>query len=348
MNPKSAATKSSKAEKRKHDRVYRRIFNRPQIMEEILRKFASGPWVKHLDFSTLAPVPADFIARHLKKYEGDLIWRVRYGRGKDDWFYIFVLLELQSSIQRFMALRLLGYVVQLCEVLLQHGKYLPQRRPVRLLPPVLPVVLYNGEERWTAPLSLAQLFQQVEGFTPPEFQYIVLDVNHYKPEDLQPVDNVTSGVFLLERSNDVEELQHALDELEEIVEDPNLAQDIASLVSDLAIKLNLAAEELPRFKTLEEVRMSLLQRAEKWTQQWLQEGREEGLKEGLEKGLEKGRLAMAKVLKNQLRHQIGELPTWAVERIDRADVDTLEHWAYCAADATSLEEVIPKAEGADL
>ena len=124
--------------------------------------------------------------------------------------------------------------------------------------------------------------------------------------------------------------------MEEIVEDPNLAYDIASLVSDLAIKLNLREEELPQFETLEEVRVSLLQRAEKWTQEWLEEGREEGL----EKGLEKGRLAMAKVLKHHLQLRFGVLPAWATDLIDRADVDTLEAWAYRVLDATSLEDVL--------
>jgi predicted transposase/invertase (TIGR01784 family) len=334
----SGATKKAR---RRHDPIYRRIFNRPQIMKEILSKFASGPWVKHLDFSTLAPVPADFISRYLKKYEGDLIWHVRYGRGPGEWFYIFVLMELQSSVQRFMALRMLGYVVQLCEVLLDHGRYLPQRRPKRLLPPVLPVVLYNGEEPWTAPLSLAELFQKVEGFTPPDFQYIVLDVNNYKPEELKPVETVTSGVFLLEQSKDIEELQHVLDDLEKIVKDPNLSYDIASLVSDLAIKLNLGSEELPRFETLEEVKMSLIQRAGKWTQEWKEEGRKEGHKEGHKEG---SRLATAKILKNQLQLRFGALPTWALDRIDRTDVDTLERWAYRVFDATSLEGILGEKE----
>ena len=322
-----------KKEQRQHDLVYRRIFNRPQIMEEILRKFVSQPWVGRLDFSTLTPVPADFVSKYLKKYEGDLIWQVRYGPKEGEWFFIFVLLELQSSVQRFMALRLLGYVVQLCEVLLKHGSYLPQRRPKRLLPPILPVVLYNGEEPWTAPLSLSKLFQDLEGFTLPEFEYIVLDVNDYKPEELRPVDTVTSGVFLLERSKDVQELQHVIDELEAVVEDPTLARDIASLVSDLAIKLNLSTEELPRFETLEEVRMSLLQRADKWTQQWMDEG--------IEKGIEKGsRLATVKILKHQLQHRFGDLPAWAMDRIERADVDTLQSWAYRVLEATTLENAL--------
>ncbi|MCP4660464.1 MAG: hypothetical protein GY856_34110, partial [bacterium] len=55
--------KAPEKKKRKHDPVYRRIFNRAQIMEEILRRFATGPWAAHLDFSTLEPVPADFVTK---------------------------------------------------------------------------------------------------------------------------------------------------------------------------------------------------------------------------------------------------------------------------------------------
>jgi predicted transposase YdaD len=336
----NTSQRSSRKRRRKHDLVYRRIFNRPQIMEEILRKFASGPWAERLDFSTLAPVPADFVSRYLKKYEGDLIWHVRYGPEEGEWFFIFVLMELQSTVQRFMALRLAGYVMQLCEVLLAHGNYLPQRRPKRLLPPVLPVVLYNGEEPWTAPLLLSEFFQEVEGFHLPEFEYIVLDVNNYEPEELRPMDTVTSGVFLLERSKDLEELLEVLDELEKIVKDPNLAYDIASLVGDLAIKLNLSPEELPRLETLEDLKVSLIQRADKWTQEWKEEGRKEGLREGLREGRKEGRLAMAKVLKHHLFLRFGDLPAWATERIDRVDVDTLERWTCGVPNATSIEDAL--------
>ena len=347
----------SERENRQHDPIYRRIFNRAQIMEEILSHFVPGLQAEQFDFSTLAPVPSDFIAKYLKKYEGDLIWRVRYGPEGGSWFYVFVLMELQSSVQYFMALRLWGYMCQLCEVLLAHGKYLPQRRPHRLLPPVLPVVLYNGEEPWRAPRSLAQLFQKMEGFTPPDFEFLVLDVNRYSPEQLRPVTNVTSGVFLMEQSQDVMDLQEVLDELEEVVEDPDLAYDLASLVSDLAVKLDLSKEEIPQFKTLEEVRVSLLQRADKWTQQWKEEGLAEGRAEGLTQGLtqgraegrvegltqgraEGGRLVAAKILKSQLRSRFGELSPQAMDRIDRADVDTLERWAQRILDATSTDEVL--------
>ncbi len=231
-----------------------------------------------------------------------------------------------------MTLRLLSYVLQLCEALLEHGQYLAARRPRRLLPPVLAVVLYNGEKPWTAPLSLAELFKPIEGLLPPDFRYVVLDVNRYSPEELRPVEDVTSGVFLMEQSKDVEELELVLDELEGVVEDPGLARDIASLVSDVAIKLELSDEEIPRAENLEEVRMSLLQRAEKWTQQWKAEGEAEGEARGQ-------RLGMARTLKNLVQRRFGDLPGWVVDRVDRADVDTLERWSYLVLDASVLDDV---------
>ncbi len=47
---------------------------------------------------------------------------------------------------------------------------------------------------------------------------------------------------------------------------------------------------------------------------------------------------------SQIQHRFGDLPDQAVDRIDRADVDTLEHWSYRVLDATVLEDVFPEEE----
>ncbi len=327
----------TKKKRRRHEPTYRQIFNRPQIMEELLRRYATGPWADQLDFSTLEPVPARFVTKYLKNREADVIWRVKHGPGDGDWFFVFVLLELQSTVKRFMALRLLLYTLHLCEALLVHKKYLAARRARRLLPPVLPVVLYNGEKRWTAPLSLAELFKPMAGWEPPDFRYVVLDVNRYDPEELRPVSDVTSGVFLMEQSKDVEDLQIVVEELEAVVDDPELAEHVASLLGDVADKLKLSDEETPRFRNLEEIRMSLLQRAEQWPKQWMAEGEKKGEKKGR-------RLGQAKTLKTLARHRWGDLSDSAIERIDRADVDTLDHWTCRLLVVERLEDIFQDAE----
>jgi hypothetical protein len=59
---------------------------------------------------------------------------------------VVVVLEFQSRPDPFMALRLWVYVGLLLQDLVRRGELAPERR----LPPVLPLVLYNGRQRWSA------------------------------------------------------------------------------------------------------------------------------------------------------------------------------------------------------
>ena len=106
---------------RPRDPVHRRIFSHPRMIEEILRRFVTGPWAAQLDFSTLELVPAHYVSRFLSQRESDIVWKVRYGPAEDEWFYVFILMELQSSVQRFMALRLWVYIALLYQHLLNRS-----------------------------------------------------------------------------------------------------------------------------------------------------------------------------------------------------------------------------------
>ncbi len=80
----------------------------------------------------------------------------------------------------------------------------------------------------------------------------------------------------------------------------------------------------------------LEERVARWPKQWLEEGRQKGLEQGLEQGLRKGKVEL---LKDQASYRFGELPEWAVERLDRADVDTLGRWSSRLLEATRLEGI---------
>jgi hypothetical protein len=74
------------------------------------------------------------------------------------------------------------------------------------------------------------------------------------------------------------------------------------------------------------------ERVAKWPKQWLKQGRQEGM----QKGMRKGKAELLKALAGQ---RFGELPPWAVERFDRADVDALDRWSPRLLDAGRLEDV---------
>ena len=72
----------------------------------------------------------------------DRVWRVRF---RDRWLYVLVLLEFQSAVDRTMA-------VPSSPI---HQDLL--RASSGPLPPVLPIVIYDGSERWTAAKDVAGL-----------------------------------------------------------------------------------------------------------------------------------------------------------------------------------------------
>ena len=67
---------------------------------------------------------------------------------------------------------------------------------------------------------------------------------------------------------------------------------------------------------------------------------DEYIEQGRKKGKQEGRQqAGYKILSTQLTHRFGTLPKWATEKIDNADIDTLEKWSLRLLSAKKLDEV---------
>jgi predicted transposase YdaD len=90
-----------------HDNSYKLLFSHPRMVEDLLRGFVREAWVDELDFATLEKVSASFVSDDLRDREDDVIWRVRWGR---DWLYVYLLLEFQSTVDTFMAVRIMTYL----------------------------------------------------------------------------------------------------------------------------------------------------------------------------------------------------------------------------------------------
>ena len=109
-----------------------------------------------LDFSTLAKLPAEWVTEDFRRRHGDQVWRIRFKDAAPDagaGAWLLLLLEFQSRDDPDMALRILGYVVELYRDLEAQGVVRPGTRR----PPVLPVVVHNGASPWRAPVEVAEL-----------------------------------------------------------------------------------------------------------------------------------------------------------------------------------------------
>jgi predicted transposase/invertase (TIGR01784 family) len=115
------------------------------MVEDLIREFVPESWVDKLDFSTLKRVNASFVAPELKGRDGDLLWQLCLRDGSPVYVYLFI--EHQSKVDRFMAVRLMTYIGLLYQALIKENLLTPDGR----LPLVIPIVLYNGEAASTRP-----------------------------------------------------------------------------------------------------------------------------------------------------------------------------------------------------
>ena len=126
-----------------HDAAWKRLFALPCMVEHLLCGFA-GPVGALLDLSTLRALPASWAGPDTEQRHSDAVWRVDYADGSGR--SLVVVLELQSSVDRSMAVRVLRYASMACEAAMRRGET-DADGEVR----VLPVVVYSGRSRWTAP-----------------------------------------------------------------------------------------------------------------------------------------------------------------------------------------------------
>ncbi|EGV27727.1 putative transposase [Thiorhodococcus drewsii AZ1] len=324
-----------------HDPSYKLLFSHRDLVADLIRGFVREDWVQQLDFTTLQRVSEIGISHDLREREDDMIWRLRWG---ERWVYVYLLLEFQSTVDRFMTVRLLTYVGLLYQDLAAAGE-IPAGSP---LPPVLPIVLYNGEKSWWAKTSLDELIEpdlpdQLRRWQP-QVRYLLLDEQRLADTPMAGQRNIAAALFRLENSRRPEDIERVLASLIDWLAAPeqdSLRRAFVVWLKRVLLPARVPGAELPNVNDLQEMRAMLAERVKTWTEEWKQQGLEEGLKQGLEQGLEQGVYrGEARLLRRLLIRRFGVLPAWAEARLEQAGESELEIWADRVLDRDTLEEVL--------
>ncbi|MDR2605394.1 MAG: Rpn family recombination-promoting nuclease/putative transposase, partial [Desulfovibrio sp.] len=117
-----------------HDASYKLLFSHPEMVQSLIRDFVPDEWVREVDFSTLEKQNGSYVADDLRERHEDILWRIKC---RDTWLYIYLLIEFQSSVDPWMAVRILTYIGLLYQDLIKSG----QVKGGDKLPPVFPLVL---------------------------------------------------------------------------------------------------------------------------------------------------------------------------------------------------------------
>lgn len=180
-----------------HDKGYKKLFSNKVIFRQLLETFVDVSWVKDLDFDSCEYLDKSFISDDYKETASDIIHKIKL---KDRELFVVILVEFKSTVERFTSLSISSYVHDF------YQSYIASHNSVRLLPPIFPVLLYNGNSKWTAPTDLGELIEgrEILGEYAPRFKYFKIAINEFAREDLLEIGNVISALFLAEAHYDAD------------------------------------------------------------------------------------------------------------------------------------------------
>lgn len=321
-----------------HDSGYRKLFSNTTIFKQLLETFVNQDWVKDVDFDSATPLNRTFVSNEYKERETDLIQKVKI---KNQDAYIYILIEFQSSIQKFMAVRVLHYITNF------YIYYIENNKNVSKLPVVFPIVLYNGDNKWTAPENINNLIDNniLLNEYGLNFKYFKISENDYSKDFLIKASNIVSTLFLTEAHFDIEVIKKAFEELFDKESDKQAMSIFFNWYEQYTNNSKMDSSNFNEiakvYTNKSEVKSMLSTALEKQRNSFKEEGKAEGRAEGRAEGKAEGKLEAIKNLSEKLlSKKIGSLPIEIKSKIDSCnDVKKLEKIVDNIFDISDFSEV---------
>jgi predicted transposase/invertase (TIGR01784 family) len=198
-----------------HDKAYKEIFPNKEDFHEFLRDFVDNTIAEKIDRDSLILVDKSFILPDYAEIESDLIYKGKIG-GSD--VIIYILLEFQSSVDYRMATRLFFYMSSIWrDIVTDTPKKIYEIKDFKL-PPILPIVVYNGEDKWTADRTFAEEVAKSELLKDYQinFKYPLIEINSFDKKSLYETETLISAFFALDQNIDWTEFLTRLIEISEL------------------------------------------------------------------------------------------------------------------------------------
>jgi predicted transposase/invertase (TIGR01784 family) len=187
-----------------YDKTYTKLFSHKRVTGDFIRGFIKEDFAG--DIELVEKMETKFITKRYKKYESDLIWKARF---KEKEIYLYILIEFQTANDDLITLRVLNYITLFYLYLSKKSKRTPP------FPPVLPIVIHIGEDRFTRYLKFRRLidipYVSLRKYIP-SFRYFLLDLNLFPRKELAKLTihtkNMASLLFEMDKYDEEELLEN--------------------------------------------------------------------------------------------------------------------------------------------
>jgi len=239
-----------------------------------------------------------------------------------------------------MALRILSYTALLLLDLVKTGKVQESEG----LPPVFPIVIYNGGKAWKAPQDVATLFAPMPESLKvyrPQHRHFLLDESRVPKDELDRNKGLAAQLLRLERAQELDDVRQIVRELMTRLHGPEyllLRRAFTVWLGRVVLKRSGMTDEIPEFQDLQEVDAMLEERAAQWKDDYIRQGVLIGETRGEARGEIRG---IALALQDLLEARFGLLPPSVTSCIaSSSDATALRKLTLAAYHAETLQDFI--------
>ncbi len=241
----------------KHDIAHKEFYSHPENVKDLIQGFVALDCVSEFDFDTLERDNDSFVEKEKNERHDDIIWRLKW---RDRWVYVYILIEFQHKVDKAMPVRIMSYVSLLYLNLLNNKKLNYGKR--KKLPVVLPIVLYNGQRKWTAKRNIQDMVEKATdemAMYVPKLSYYFIDEIHPEANEkdsvLDGLANSVAAIMKLQRILSSEEFYEFIDKVKNLIKDEKQKQKFETFIAFLLRYISSAYDkpEYEKVQNLEEV-----------------------------------------------------------------------------------------------
>ncbi|WP_240739270.1 Rpn family recombination-promoting nuclease/putative transposase [Marinitoga lauensis] len=328
-----------------YDQLFKEIFQDKEMLVEFIRMFLPVFKQYKITPEQITIEKTQFTDLKYGDKESDLLFKINYLNNDA---YVFLLLEHQSSVDYLMQFRILEYMVRIWRNYINKHKDLSKRKNFKL-PPIIPVVFYNGNRKWTAEIWYMEKINNWQTFMDytPKFKYEIIDLTQIKREKLIGIKNALGLLLSIDRTDKkgikeaFKEIEKAFKELPE-KEKKKFTEYLNNFLKVLSRKNGIEMIEIDIESGEEESHM--FENFVKAIDESLKESYEKGVAIGIEKGIEKGieegkKEAAIKLAKTLLFKKFGDKIKSYLPNIENLDLKDLDYISGNIFDLTFDETV---------
>ena len=231
------------------DNIYKKVFGEPQIFTEFLNDFIPIDILKGLNPKDITDITPRHLPLFLESKDSDTVKQINLGDDADP-LYVISIVEHESRVNYTSAYKMLVYIVLVWDTYIKDNDKLRKEELDRYgstkrksstdadfkLPPVLPVVFFDGATKWTSAMSLIERTYMGDIFEKyiPKFQYELVDLNEYSREDIIKYGNALSLILLIDKIRHADDFELSTTIPEDYLEKlaANIPEALLPLISE--------------------------------------------------------------------------------------------------------------------